>query len=152
MKILKLRSLTVFGLALVGGLGLGYFVDDLNQRIHFVNPIGPVLYVGAILGWVVVIARYWLALRFQALARFGLRPTRDGLLFLLTWWLATLAGGVAFFLINGTDYMTLPQIIVYSAWSATAFNFVLVALPLLVLTAVRPEGRHPARAIPEASR
>ena len=32
------------------------------------------------------------------------------------------------------------------------FFIVLVALPLLVLTAVRPQDRRPARAVPEAGR
>jgi hypothetical protein len=133
-----LRRAGVIAIGMVGGVGLGYFQDDLTQRLVFNGgPFAPALYIGTALGWIALMIWYGLALRLPALHRFGLRPTSYGLLFLLCWWLATVAGGVAFFLINGMDYMTMSNVVFLATWLGSAYSFVLVALPLLAISAVR---------------
>ncbi len=140
-----LRSAAVVALGLLGGAGLGFFQDDLTQRLwaNLATPLTRALFVGAPLASLGLTAWYGLASRIASLRRFGIRPTLEGFLFLLSWWLSTIAGGIAFFLINGMDYMTIPDVIRYSAWAGTAYNFVLVVLPLLVISALRP-ARRPA--------
>jgi hypothetical protein len=57
---------------------------------------------------------------------------------------------MAFFLHNGMDYMTLSQVATYAAWAGTTYNFWLVVLPLLVLSAFRAARRRSGRTVVQA--
>src|SRR5574341_1666129 len=121
-----LRSIAIAVLAAVGGACLGYVQDDVTQRLASIfAAFSPAFYIGSILGWVVCIVWYGVALLSPSLRRLGIEPTLQGLIFVLTWWLFTVLGGVAFFLLNGMDYMTLSGVVLLSAGSGTAYNFVL---------------------------
>jgi hypothetical protein len=143
-----LRSAVIIAVGVVGGTGLGYFQDDLTQRYapRFVHPFGTIIYVGVPLAWIGFVIWYGLALRFAAARRLGILPSPNGFLFLLTWWLCTIGGGTAFFLINGMDYMTLVQVIFLSTWLGSAYSCVFIALPLLALSVVRTAFHRPVAA------
>jgi hypothetical protein len=133
----------VFGLA--GGAFLGSYQDALTQRLAaWLRPAAAFAVFGAgMCLWCA--ATLWLvvAWRYPDARRFGIEPSLATLSFVLACCLSTIAGGIAFFLINGMDYMTLPQVAAYAAWAGSAYNFWLVALPLLALSALRA-ARHRA--------
>jgi hypothetical protein len=133
---------TIFGL--VGGTFLGYSQDAITQRLAvLMGPLAILFYGGSVSAWCVAILWMALAWRNPKARRFGVEPSLATLSFALAAGTSTVAGGIAFFLINGMDYMTVSQVAAYAAWAGTAYNFWLIVLPLLVLSVFRAVRRRP---------
>ncbi len=131
---------------LVGGVALGHVQDDLTQWLAgMLGPFAIVFYGSSVLAWCVATLWYALAWRHPEARRFGVEPSLTGLVFVLAWCPSTIAGAIVFFLVNGTDYMTIPQVASYAALAGVAYNFWLVALPLLVMSVVRAAWRRSGR-------
>jgi hypothetical protein len=131
---------------LVGGAFLGYHQDAVTQRLAvWLRPVAVPFFGGGVCAWCT--ATLWLALAWRnpKARRLGVEPSPATLIFVLASCTSTIAGGIAFFLINGMDYMTPLQVAAYAAWAGSAYNFWLVVLPLLALSALRAARRRSGR-------
>lgn len=116
--------------AAILGWALGYAQDNLTQRIP--ESAFPLLVVGVV-GWFAYVLWHLIALKVPSLRLQSLDVTRFTLAAVVIFWLATIIGGVSFFLINGMDYMTLWLVLAMSTFTGTAYNFAIVVLPLLLI-------------------
>jgi len=133
IKRKTLNLIVLLAVALIGG-AFGYVQDNLSQgALRFVP---WALYVAGIAGWPAYV--WWSAasLLMPSIRWKNPQASRLSLAVILTFWLFTIIGGTSFFLINGMDYMTLLGVILLSAFTGTAYTFVLVILPLILIQVV----------------
>lgn len=141
---------TTFGL--VGGTFLGYSQDAITQRLAvWLRPFAIPFYGGSVSAWCVAILWMVLVLGYPKARRFGVEPSLASVSFVLAAGTSTVAGGIAFFLIKGMDYMTVSQVAAYAAWAGTVYNFWLIVLPLLVLSIFRAARRRTGRTVVHAA-
>lgn len=133
IKRTTFHTIVLVAAVIIGG-AFGYVQDNLTQSVLRFVPWA--VYIAGIIGWSAYI--WWSAasLLMPSIRWKNPRITRLTLAIILIFWLATIIGGTSFFLINGMDYMTLLGIILLSAFVGTAYTFVLVVLPLIIIQLV----------------
>ena len=133
IKRKTLNVIVLLAAAIIGG-AFGYVQDNLTQSALRLVPWA--VYVAGIIGWSAYV--WWSAssLLMPSIRWKNPQITRLSLAVILIFWLFTVIGGTSFFLINGMDYMTLLGVILLSTFMGTAYTFVLVILPLIIIQVV----------------
>jgi hypothetical protein len=136
MKNYPLGRVGAIAVAIVGGTCLGYFQDNITTSLLSYSFLS-VLLIGGMVGWLVCTVWYGAALRISWLRRIGIKPTLQGFIFILLYWVFTVIGSVVFLSLYGTVSMPLFLVVVLSIGMAMAYNFFLVVLPLFIFWGVR---------------
>jgi hypothetical protein len=108
---------------------IGYIQDFVAQALP--RELFP-LYVVGVIGWAAYVVWSIAALRMPSIRWRGVNAAPLPLIGILIGWLATIAGGVSYFLINGMDSMTLWFVLGYSIFLGTAVDFLVVILPFII--------------------
>lgn len=130
--------------AIVGGLCLGFVQDAITTTLLSL-PFLTILLIGGLVGWVVCVSWYVMALRFSWLRRFGIQPTLQRLILIVLWWVFTVIGGVAYLGLAGSIAMPLSGMIAVAVGMSMAYNFFLVVLPSFIfwgLQSIPPKSRR----------
>ena len=136
MITIKRKTLSVIVLiaaAILGG-AFGYVQDNLTQTLPPSTP--SFFYNIGIFGWAAYVSWTVAALPIPSIRWQSLRAAYMSLAVILIFWMATIVGGIIFFLNGGWDFLSLGVAPLFSAVDGAMYSFYLVILPIILVRAI----------------